>query len=75
MLAGFLSALLSYLLSLITWQHEVLLVNDADIARVLPKLACKGWRVVGWSQCELNRGKGSRVVIARVKGGVRWSLA
>ena len=75
MLAGFLSALLAYLLSLVTWQHEVLLVSDADVSRVLPKLAAKGWRVVGWSQCEISRERGARVVIARVKGGVRWSQA
>jgi hypothetical protein len=67
MLAVFLSAALAYLLSLITWQHEVLLINDGDIRRVLPKLEDKGWHVVAWSQCELSRGKGARIVIARVR--------
>jgi len=68
-LSGFLSALLAFLLSLVTYQHEVLMVNAGDFLRVLPRLERHGWRVAAWAECELAREKVARVVMVKV----RWS--
>ena len=72
MLAVLLSAFFSLILSWIIYQHEILTVNAADFCQVLPRLARKGWRVVGWAECELARERVARVVMVRARLSPVW---